>query len=67
MSIGAAFFMLSDALLAINRFVTPLPWAALGVLGTYFTAQVLIARGCVAGRLSTPAGAAGADTGPHQR
>jgi hypothetical protein len=34
--------MLSDALLAVNRFVAPLPMAQLWVLTTYYTAQVLI-------------------------
>jgi sterol desaturase/sphingolipid hydroxylase (fatty acid hydroxylase superfamily)/uncharacterized membrane protein YhhN len=41
---GAVLFMLSDALLAINRFATPLPLAPLWVLGTYYAAQVLIAH-----------------------
>ncbi|MBL8336117.1 MAG: sterol desaturase family protein [Rhodoferax sp.] len=41
-AVGAGFFMLSDSLLAINRFVTPLPLASLGVLATYYTAQLLI-------------------------
>ena len=43
-AVGACFFMLSDSLLATNRFVTPLPLAALWVLGTYYTAQMLIVR-----------------------
>ncbi|MFC6279649.1 MULTISPECIES: lysoplasmalogenase family protein [Polaromonas] len=42
-AIGAGFFMLSDALLATNRFVQPLPLAQLWVLGTYYVAQILIA------------------------
>ena len=41
-AVGAGFFMLSDSLLAINRFVTPLPFSGLWVLSTYFTAQALI-------------------------
>ena len=41
---GACCFMLSDTLLAINRFVTPLPLASLWVLGTYYAAQMLIVR-----------------------
>jgi len=41
-ALGAAFFMLSDALLAVNRFVAPLPMAQLWVLTTYYTAQILI-------------------------
>ena len=41
-AIGAGFFMLSDALLATNRFATPLAMAPLWVLSTYYLAQVLI-------------------------
>jgi len=41
-AVGAVFFMLSDSLLAINRFVTPLPLSGLWVLSTYYTAQILI-------------------------
>ena len=44
-ALGACSFMLSDALLAINRFVQPLPLAPLWVLGSYYVAQILIA-GC---------------------
>lgn len=40
---GAALFMSSDAMLAINRFRRPFRLAELGVLTTYFTAQWLIA------------------------
>jgi sterol desaturase/sphingolipid hydroxylase (fatty acid hydroxylase superfamily)/uncharacterized membrane protein YhhN len=42
--IGALFFLLSDTLLAINRFVQPLPVSALWVLSSYYVAQILIAR-----------------------
>lgn len=41
-AIGAGLFMLSDALLAVNRFVTPLPLAQLWVLASYYAAQLLI-------------------------
>ena len=47
---GAAFFMLSDSLLATNKFVMPLPMAQFGVLATYYAAQVLIVRGWLRGR-----------------
>ncbi len=47
-AVGAGFFMLSDSLLAINRFAHPLPLAPLWVLGTYYVAQILIARNAVA-------------------
>ena len=42
---GALCFLLSDALLAIDRFVSPLAWSALGVLATYYIAQYLIVTG----------------------
>jgi sterol desaturase/sphingolipid hydroxylase (fatty acid hydroxylase superfamily)/uncharacterized membrane protein YhhN len=43
-ALGALLFMLSDSLLAINRFVTPLPLAELWVLASYYAAQFLIVR-----------------------
>lgn len=39
---GALLFMLSDSLLAINRFAVPLPMAQLWVLATYYAAQGMI-------------------------
>jgi len=42
-AVGACLFMLSDGILATNRFVQPLSASALGVLGTYYAAQCLIA------------------------
>ena len=41
-AIGAGLFMLSDALLAINKFAQPLAMAQFWVLATYYAAQVLI-------------------------
>jgi uncharacterized membrane protein YhhN len=41
---GALVFLLSDSLLAWNRFMTPLPASAAAVLGTYYAAMWLIAR-----------------------
>lgn len=41
-AVGTGFFMLSDALLATNRFAVPLPMAQLWVLSTYYLAQILI-------------------------
>lgn len=41
--IGGALFMVSDTLLAINRFALPLPAAGLWILATYWAAQWLIA------------------------
>ncbi len=40
---GAILFMCSDAMLAINRFRRPFRLAELGVLATYYAAQLLIA------------------------
>lgn len=41
---GALLFMLSDTLLAWNRFRFALPWSALWVLATYYAAMWLLAR-----------------------
>jgi uncharacterized membrane protein YhhN len=41
---GAVLYVLSDTLLAANKFATPLPAAQLLILGTYWGAQALIAR-----------------------
>jgi hypothetical protein len=46
-ALGACFFMLSDSLLATNRFVQPLPLAQVGVLATYYAAQAFIVHGMV--------------------
>ncbi len=48
-ALGACFFMLSDSLLATNRFVQPLPLAQVGVLATYYAAQAFIVHGMVVG------------------
>lgn len=42
---GAMIFVLSDGLLAINRFARPLPKAELLVLSTYFAALLALAAG----------------------
>ena len=44
-ALGASAFMVSDSILAINRFVQPLPWAAIWVLASYYVAQALIVQG----------------------
>ena len=41
-ALGAAIFMLSDSLIAVNRFVQALPLVSLWVLGTYYLAQLLM-------------------------
>ncbi len=42
---GSVSFMLSDTLLAIDKFVSPMPYAGLWVLASYYLAQGLIVRG----------------------
>lgn len=49
-ALGAGFFMVSDTLLATNRFVLPLPWAQVWVLGTYYAAQALMVQGWLRGQ-----------------
>jgi alkylglycerol monooxygenase len=46
-AVGAVLFMLSDSLLAINKFAMPLPLAQFWVLATYYAAQLLIAHNAV--------------------
>jgi alkylglycerol monooxygenase len=41
-ALGACVFMASDALIAVNRFVQPLPLASLWILSLYYLAQTLI-------------------------
>lgn len=48
-ALGAACFLLSDATLAINRFVSPLPHSPVWVLGSYYAAQCLIVIGWLRG------------------
>ena len=43
LAVGGALFVLSDALLATNKFAMPLPLASLWVLSTYWAAQWCIA------------------------
>lgn len=44
---GAGFFIISDGLLATNRFISPISWAPTGITITYALAQILIAGGCL--------------------
>ena len=46
--VGAMFFMVSDSVLAINKFLTPLPYAGLLIMSTYISAQFLIIEGLIA-------------------
>ena len=56
-AVGACVFMLSDALIAIDRFLTPLPLAPLWILGSYYAAQMLLVHHLLragASRSATP-------------
>ena len=44
---GALFFMLSDMLLALNKFGDPFSHAGLAIMGTYIVAQYLIVKGSI--------------------
>ena len=46
--VGAMFFMVSDSLLAINKFLTPLSYSGLLIMSTYMAAQFLIIEGLIA-------------------
>ena len=41
-AVGACVFMVSDSLIAINKFVAPVPLSSLWILATYYCAQMLI-------------------------
>jgi sterol desaturase/sphingolipid hydroxylase (fatty acid hydroxylase superfamily)/uncharacterized membrane protein YhhN len=41
-AVGACVFMASDSLIAINKFLTPVPLSPLWILFTYYAAQMLI-------------------------
>ncbi len=43
--LGAVFFVVSDSIMAINKFHTPLPLASFWIMVTYLIAQFLIAYG----------------------
>ena len=45
--LGAAMFMLSDSLIAVNKFSTPIDNASILIMATYSLAQVMIVRGYV--------------------
>lgn len=44
---GAGLFVLSDSLLAANKFVSPLPMAGFWIMLTYGLAQLLIVKGLI--------------------
>jgi uncharacterized membrane protein YhhN len=43
--IGAVFFVLSDSILAINKFYVPIYLSSFWIMSTYITAQFLIVKG----------------------
>lgn len=45
--LGALLFLVSDSLLAINAFITPLPLQSVLVMSTYYAAQFFIVTGCI--------------------
>jgi uncharacterized membrane protein YhhN len=45
--LGSVLFVISDSLLAVNKFVFALPYAPVWIMGTYLTAQYWIVRGMV--------------------
>lgn len=44
---GALFFVVSDSLIAINKFVTTLPYEAFAIMLTYYIAQYLLTIGII--------------------
>ncbi|HMQ00766.1 MAG TPA: lysoplasmalogenase, partial [Cyclobacteriaceae bacterium] len=50
---GALFFMLSDSMLAINKFMLPFDYAGFFVMFTYITAQYLIVEGLLQHRIDS--------------
>lgn len=45
--VGALIFMLSDSLIAINKFLQPIPGSSYWIMITYYLAQYLIAKGAI--------------------
>lgn len=48
---GALFFLLSDSVLAVNKFARPIPQSAILIMATYMIAQYLIVYGTVERKL----------------
>jgi uncharacterized membrane protein YhhN len=46
-AVGAILFLISDSLLAVNKFKTPIPYRDLLVWSTYYLGQYAIAAGCL--------------------
>ena len=47
--IGAILFMLSDACIAINKFLRPIPYRDFMVMSSYYAAQLLLALSFING------------------
>ncbi|MGQ9425251.1 lysoplasmalogenase [Gilvimarinus sp. F26214L] len=47
---GAVTFMISDSLIAVNKFVSPLPLAGVAVMATYYGAQLMLVLGLARAR-----------------
>ncbi|MFK0571796.1 lysoplasmalogenase [Endozoicomonas sp.] len=45
--VGACTFALSDSLIAINKFIQPLPYAGVAIMLTYYLAQYMIVTGII--------------------
>jgi alkylglycerol monooxygenase len=58
-ALGCVLFMVSDTILALNKFVAPLPISALWILSTYFSAQILIAKFALSARAEAAKGLSG--------
>ncbi|MEM6270344.1 MAG: lysoplasmalogenase [Bacteroidota bacterium] len=41
---GAVLFMLSDSMIAVNKFLTPISWSKYFIMVTYYVGQLLICR-----------------------
>ena len=42
---GSLLFVFSDTMIAVNRFLTPIPYEGILIMTTYISAQYLIMRG----------------------
>jgi len=49
--VGALFFLLSDSVLAVNKFAQPIPQSGIVIMATYMIAQYLIVYGTVVRKL----------------
>ena len=53
-TIGAVLFVISDSILAVDKFYAPVPASGFLIMSTYSFAQYLIAKGIVAEQKSSP-------------